>query len=92
MKGKDCNKKCVEHTRQELLEKKRFEAWGIELPADLTSAEKSMIEDPVLDICDALAYAAMLIKSMRDAKNKDDFHFVPYMCLEDLKKFRDASP
>ncbi|CAG8571315.1 9946_t:CDS:2 [Paraglomus brasilianum] len=45
------NPRVVEMTRKEILEEKKIGYAGIKLDFDLTSQEKSMIKDPVLDTC-----------------------------------------
>jgi len=93
MKGDDGkNPRVVEMTRKEILEEKKIGYAGIKLDFNLTSQEKSMIKDPVLDTCGSLEFAVNLIIRMREVNNMNDYHHTPSFCLADLKEFREAPP
>jgi len=93
MKGDESkNPRWVEMTHKEILEEKKIGGTGIKFDFDLTSQEKSMIEDPVLDTCGSLESAVNLIIRMREVNNMNNYHHTPSFCLADLKEFREAPP
>jgi len=96
MKGEESNKdkKWVEYARREILEEGKWYGGG-KLPFDLTSQEKKIIADPVLDTCSSLSPTAIeLIRIIREANNwnnyLDSFNSATSSCLAGLKNFRDA--